>query len=1209
MAKPPLFANGIPGNDSQYAPEVWTEVQPSQNETISRNDMVYTSTVEYKGYYKAQSTGFHKFQLTGGADGFAWVSSANSNSDHIDVEEEVEMVSDKSYGVRIPAKPAGLNYWIFEDMNTLGGQFPGYGYWPVEGYGTSTKWTAYYSGRGLGYSHGAFFPGDIRTYDSVSRTSYGTCPTYCQGSKAGPGWSNPEDNNWNDEDIKFPCDDNWTNSTACRQEGRGAQVFISEAYVAGGPDKRGYWRNIDGEEPYIIWPISQTVPLQGLQNPERCQIFQTIKIKRPGNFKFKFTTRYGIKIWFTETPYVQGGGGPKTYRRLDPSAGNNPISSGGGSFTSNVFNTTGNNTRILFAGSVTGNTGTGTYGYGLQVLDADDNDTVVWDSSSLVADSNGLVGISECGYHALLDDDARIPTNGISEFYKADGWLGYNGSGLNYNADIEVGDDVERSERDTRQYLWENCTTLLYNEQSRPGFVYLRQDDFYFVRVIVANKETGTGQGFSFQVIDPGSNSLQQVTFSGNGDPNADSTVGGGVGGSGIPISKDALCNSVLFAGNVPNTSTTFGVITQTGSVLNLTNLGVPEAMLGTEGQQESVPGAPVDVAPGDDGIDSYIVNVGGTNIKLAVLLQGGENGIPPMTPEQKSAVRTVASNQLNQSLTLSFGEFRNAITSQAVIAYGSSGNYRYLYHAVGEVVQSICDDNFTLTAPAGGGSGDDRSNFSSGAGDCVDLNIQGYIENSGYVSISTACVEDCKPYDQYEIPSNMQSGAAPKVQYMGTVPKYEQTESGDYYTQILDSGNNYYEVDVFFPIGKVMSWGFFVPDILPSLNEEEYDERNSSSMNGNFSINSNTFFNLPDSAAFEGNYGPWIMVWASLTPGGEPLGGRGGVIQGRANSVTGFGFDAKISMEPYIRNLMDNSSSSSPILYVGNSYGKRYINMAVVKYENFVDNIYQFFGDTGFKPADQILYPGDDGFETMLSNHRVSTRDYRLSLRPPTQKCTETSQQSRTTTGGLPAPHDGIGLPSYVDYDPNSTFFDGAQGFALQGGTSQNLAQVFFEPCTVRSIPFLIIPGQTSGSIYGVPRRSGGVSWDGDKRNLTCFGSTLNDESLKSDGANYQPSRHTFGWFSFNPGEWDPNTIKLFLPGGEVEFVTRWNESNNYMGFNITEPTWMYMNFMGADYSLANNNPASQSNPMEKVIVPDFANLWPYRGFYWVKTNVEVQG
>ena len=1212
MSKPPLFANGIPGNDSQYAPEVWTEVQPSQNETISRNDMVYTSTVEYKGYYKAQSTGFHKFQLTGGADGFAWVSSANSNSDHIDVEEDVEMVSDKSYGIRIPAKPAGASYWVFEDMNTLGGQFPGYGYWPVEGYGTAAKWNTYYAGRGLGYSHGAFFPGDIRTYDTTSRTSYGTCPTYCKGSKAGPGWSNPEDNNFNDEDLKFPCDDNWTNSTACRQEGRGAQVFISEAYVAGGPDKRGYWRSIDGEDPYIIWPISQSVPLQGLQDPERCQIFQTLKIKRAGKFKFRFTTRYGIKIWFTETPYVPSGGGPKTYRKLEPGAGVNPIANGGGTFTSGEFTYTGTNNRILFCGSVTGNTGTGDYGYGLEVLDAEDGDKVIWDSSSLVSDSNGLVGISECGYHALLEDEQRIPANGISEFYKADGWLGYGGAGLNYNADLEVGDDVERSERDTRQYLWENVTALLYNEQSRPGFVYLRQDDFYFVRVIVSNKETGTGQGFAFQVTDPGSNSLQQVTFSGNGDPNQDVTVGGGVGGSGIPISKDALCNSVLFAGNVPNTSTTFGVITQTGSVLNLTNLGVPEAMLGTEGQQESVPNQDPDVPAGEDGVSSYIVNVGGTNIKLAVLLQGGENGIPPMTAEQKSAVRTTAANQLDQSLTLSFGEFRNAITSQAVIAYGSSGNYKYLYHAVGEVVQSICDDNFTLTAPSQ--TGQSGKTLTSGAGDCVDLNIQGTIENSGYVSISSACVDECKSYDQYDIPSNMQAGLEDKTRYIATLPKYQESTAPGaedlFFSQFSNSGQQFYEVDVVEGgDGKIMSWGFYVPDVLPSLTEEEYNERNGRSFNGKFFMSSNSYFKIPDDAEFENNsnYGPWVMCWVSLTPGGDPIGGRESVDLSIGRGITGLGLNLYLTMEPYVVT----NDLRGKVLYIGNTYGKRYFNFAMVKYENFVNDIYAFYGDPGvMKPTEDRLYPGDDGFLDMLSNAYFQTQQYSLDLRPPKQKCTETTTLSRSRSGSYPEPHDGSGLPSYVDYDPNSDFFDGRKGFALKGGTRRSLAQVYFEPCTVRSIPFLIIPGETYGSIRGVPRQQNGEQWPGDLTGLSCPGSTLNDETLKSDGSNYQPNLHTFGWFSRNPGEWDPDTIKLFAPGGEIEFVTRWRPNDdprfNYNGFNITEPTWLYMNWAGFNYGLANNNPVGQNNPFEKVLIPDFNNLWPYRGFYWVKTDPE---
>ena len=1212
--KPPEFANGIQGNPSSYAPEPWSDIQQSQNETISRNDMVYTSTVEYKGYYKAQSTGFHKFSLSGGADGFAWVSSANSTSDHIDIQEKVDLVSDLSFGIRIPANPTS-GYWVFQDMNTLGGQFPGYGYWPLEGYGTSSKWQNYFRNKSqVTYNHGSFLPGDIRTYSSTSTTQYGTCATGCQGEPAGPGWSNPEDDNFNDGDLKFPCDSNWTVAN-CRQEGRGAQVYLSEAYIAGGSGSRGLWRKLENQQPFMVWPVTQTMPQNAQREPERVQIYWLLKFKETGRYKIRVTTGYGVKLWYNTTPNPDsnGNGGAKALRKLETTSGVNPIAQGGGTFTSEVIDRSAGQ-RIQLVGSATGNQATGDIGIGLEILDADNNDEVIWDTSKITVDESALIGISECGYHALLPDDQRIPENSISEFYKDNGWLGYDQE-LRFVADTEVGDTDLRSERDTRQYLWENVTALLYNTQSRPGFVYLRADDYYFIRVLVTNNETGSGQGFSFQVIDPGTNAQNEVVFSGNGDPNADSTVGGGVGGSGVPISKDRLCNSVLFANNVPNTSTSFGVITQQGTnkVLNLTALGVPENALGTEGQLESVPAGQGGESEFDDqgtGLSSFPVQFGNTFIPLGVLLQGGLDDIRPLTPEEKSLVRATANQQVEANQTLDYQEFLNAITSQAVIAYGSSGNYRFLYHAVGEVVRSICDDSFTLEAPEFIRNTIANNNTSSGVGDCVNLNIQGYIENSGYVSISSACVEECKSYDQYEIPSNMESGASSSVQYMGTLPKYQSSDANPdlYYTQYLDYGNDPYGVDVFFPVGKIMSWGFIVPDVLPSLNQDEYDERNSTAMNGSFELNSNTYFNLPDSAEFEGNFGPWVMAWVSLTPGGDPLGGRDGVYQQRRNGITGGGWRVSISMEPFIRNMMDANDYNSSIAYVGNTYGKRYFNMAIVKYGNFVEDIYKFFGEIGFKPDDQILYPGDDGFESMLSNYRMSTRDYRLSLRPPKQKCTEQSQTSQQRTGGLPAPHDGSGLPSYVDYNPNSDFFDGRKGFALQGGTSRRLAQVYFEPCTVRSIPFLIIPGQSSGSILGVPRQNNGEEWPGDLTGLSCPGSTLNDESLKSDGANYQPSRRTFGWFSFNPGEWDPNTIKLFAPGGEIEFVSRWYESNGYSGFNITEPTWMYMNFAGFDFSLANNNPASQSNPMEKVIVPDFNNLWPYRGFYWVKTNVEQQ-
>ena len=40
-------------NTEPQAPVVWEEVQQTNNEIINRNEMPFTSTVEYTGYYKA----------------------------------------------------------------------------------------------------------------------------------------------------------------------------------------------------------------------------------------------------------------------------------------------------------------------------------------------------------------------------------------------------------------------------------------------------------------------------------------------------------------------------------------------------------------------------------------------------------------------------------------------------------------------------------------------------------------------------------------------------------------------------------------------------------------------------------------------------------------------------------------------------------------------------------------------------------------------------------------------------------------------------------------------------------------------------------------------------------------------------------------------------------------------------------------------------
>jgi len=114
----------------------WELVLATNNQIIDRTGMPINSTVEYKGYYKAEATGIHKFNLNGDANditGYSWVSSAPANSDHIKGKNRgARLVSNRSFAIQIPDKPR------FRDEQILGGSNPGLGYWPKEGYGNST---------------------------------------------------------------------------------------------------------------------------------------------------------------------------------------------------------------------------------------------------------------------------------------------------------------------------------------------------------------------------------------------------------------------------------------------------------------------------------------------------------------------------------------------------------------------------------------------------------------------------------------------------------------------------------------------------------------------------------------------------------------------------------------------------------------------------------------------------------------------------------------------------------------------------------------------------------------------------------------------------------------------------------------------------------------------------------------------------------------
>ena len=139
----------------------------------------------------------------------------------------------------------------------------------------------------------------------------------------------------------------------------------------------------------------------------------------------------------------------------------------------------------------------------------------------------------------------------------------------------------------------------------------------------------------------------------------------------------------------------------------------------------------------------------------------------------------------------------------------------------------------------------------------------------------------------------------------------------------------NFYQVDVEEGgDGKIMSWGFYVPDVLPSLTKEEYEERNLRTFNGKFFMSSNSYFKFPEGAEYEGAYGPWIFTWLSLTPGGAPIGGREGVNQYVSSGITGRGMDQYISMEPITQT---DEINTSRVLYAGNTYGKRYFNLSLI--------------------------------------------------------------------------------------------------------------------------------------------------------------------------------------------------------------------------------------------------------------------------------------
>ena len=766
---PPSYANGLQSNSSPYAPVVWEEVSRTNNSTIDMANMPYTSTVEYVGYYKALSTGYHTFACNGsaGVTSYAWVSGAPRSSDRIKKgQAPVQLSNQKCYAIIIPPKPVGSSYWVFADPAVVG-TFPGYGYWPKTGYGdgTGNKFNAYYAGTkspstACGYtqvSHKWWMPGDIRTYAQ-------NFPRFV-GQNGGPSWQGPEDPNFTNpcydngtttqplvrlENNDFPSDKEDPTATA-RTMGKTSQVYLDTSFKAEGSGDNEYstFEQVasDGSHSYV-WPQRVNVFGTGKKAPERVQIRLNLRFYLDEQeYTFEWKSRDGLKIWYkvnqndarylVKFPDTEAGANPCNKNSSNTASTGWEPNGGQDGFTGKV--TLPKNAWVTLHGYATGVPSSNTHGFSLVIKNAAGD--IVWTTAQLLDADQEIIGIDECGYNALLTQEERIEANRDSESYTLNGWRGYVNDQESefFNADKDFNDDTDRGIYDTRQYLWQNSLAKCRGGESINGRIYLRQNDYYFIRCIVSN-HLNESASFNFRVTTPGG-TTQSVQFSGNGNPGSDAVVGGSAGGNGIPINTDILCASSLYTLGKDTNDLNFAFVPRFNAVLSLTKLGIANWQVGLEGQKEVVDGQ-----EGPAGVS--VTLAAGTDeeasVTLSKLLRGGTDGITEMSSAQIAGLRREFTLQKDAGDVLPFELFRSAITSQAVVQWGKSGNYTYIYHSVAEVITSICDGTTISPFNAQGAGALTRQASANSAPDCFDMDLT--ILSNASAGITTKCFDECPP-------------------------------------------------------------------------------------------------------------------------------------------------------------------------------------------------------------------------------------------------------------------------------------------------------------------------------------------------------------------------------------------------------------------------------------------------------------------------------
>lgn len=1064
---PPTYANGTVTNNSEYKPVPWDQIPSANHTTIDVGSMPHSSTVEYKGYFKAQSTGLHTFKTTGseGITSYAWVSGAPRDSSRIKLNQKVIAQNNTSFGIIIP-NPRGSTApnWRFGDTNVVG-TFPGYGYWPKTGYGGSqmpAKFNSMYSGAQTpstecGYvqtPHQQWLPGDIRRYDEDFPGNF--------GDQAGAGWISPEE-----EHFHSPCWDNGsrttfpmvripntkglpsdagTNSTT---QGKTNQIGLDINFKAEGTDRENWGKysvvhvNPNNSNEKFVWLDAVSginVTGQGKRTPERIMIQFSLKFTKADTYTFEWKTRDSLKLWYRTNITSQGD--TRNNRKVEPDTGKNPLNRDSGntsetgwapnSWDSSVDDygvmthemAMTKNGYIRYIGSAVGLPDSNTHGFSLVIKDS--SGEIVWTADQLDTDSSQIIGIDECGYNALLTENDRALGDDFrdTESFKDDGWNGTTGE--SYTADFRVGDSVSRGTTDTRQYLPGNSLSRCRGGQNIQGGIYLRQGDYYFIRVIVSN-HLNQANLFDFKVTTP-TNITQTVEFTGNGDPNSDSSVGGNAG-SGVLINTEILCGSSLYALGKDTNDLNFAYIDRPAVgklVLNLSggSLNVPTNKIGLEGQKGLVDDTVVQAA----GVSLTLA--AGTELEesvtLSKLLRGGSDGISEMSPEQIDAAREEYRIQRDTGAVLEWSNFRNAITSKAVIQWGKTGNYQYVYHSVADVIRSICDGETIATSKGNSISTNNtntNTNTNTGTNSaCIDIDYTQL--GQGFSQIASECISDCKEPSAFSIPSYTKSSS----ELQGMIPDYRRavTLREDYGFDTRKYGESY-EKDgqriaalgsdadpSFYRPGQIHSIPVYIPDVFQDPNidytsKESVDARVYDLTVGEISIDfsSNTFSYNPDGAPNQG--ADYIVIWASVVPGGLPLGDpNASDYQNRGFHITTTRNINSYSQcffttiyDKWIASVSgDEGWSKRYTGYLGNKYGARYINVCTMSVE--LSTTYNF----------EVPDVGTQEFYDLLSPVGFKSNATRLWAMMPAPDCTTLTP---TQSGG------GVNPPPNVNTDPIS--------------------------------------------------------------------------------------------------------------------------------------------------------------------------------------------